>query len=239
VGASNGLNRWQDGHVTFYGNPPGSSADRRTGDVRTVPLLGSAVRSMALDDRDRLWVGIKDGVYFLEGERAVRVPGIPGGFVLCIAHDRDGSVWVSVADEGLFHWTGDGSVQRFPWESLGNRGGGAAALLPDAPHGLWVGFREGGVAYFKDGRVVNSWRTADGLGGGNVTHLRSGEHGAVWVASEGGLSRIADGKVRTLTTRQGLPCDAVYWSIEDENRSTWIYTACASCGSRPPNWTNR
>ncbi len=227
IAASNGLNRWQAGHVTFYGKKPGSSGSRRTGDVRTVPVLGSAVRSMASDNRDRLWVGLKDGVYYLEGERPLRVPGIPGGFVLSIAHDGDRSTWVSVADDGLFHWTGGDSVQKFPWELFGNRGGGAAALLPDArQRGLWLGFRDGGVAYFEDGRVVNSWGAADGLARGNVTHLRMGEQGAVWAATEGGLSRIADGKVRTLTARQGLPCDAVYWSIEDDDHSSWLFLSC-------------
>ena len=43
---------------------------------------------------------------------------------------------------------------------------------------------------------------------------------------EGGLSRIKDGRIATLTTKNGLPCDAIHWSIEDDDRSLWLYTAC-------------
>src|SRR5262249_11841270 len=224
IAASDGLNRWQDGQITFYGKVSGSPPSRRAREVRTMPLLGSAVRSMALDSRDRLWVGLRDGLSYLEQEQEVRVPGIPGGFVLAIAPDGDGGTWVSVADAGLFHWTEGESVQQFPWKLFGKAGAGAAALLPDPrQRGLWLGFRDGGVAYFKDGRVVTSWGTADGLPGLRVTHLRLGEQGALWVATAAGLSRIADGKVHTLTARNGLPCDAVSWSMEDDDHSTWLY----------------
>jgi signal transduction histidine kinase len=50
--------------------------------------------------------------------------------------------------------------------------------------------------------------------------------GTLWAATEGGLSRIADGRVHTLTAKDGLPCDAVHWMIEDNDRSFWLYTAC-------------
>ena len=42
----------------------------------------------------------------------------------------------------------------------------------------------------------------------------------------GGLSRIKDGHIATLTTRNGLPCDTIHWSIEDDDRSLWLYTVC-------------
>jgi PAS domain S-box-containing protein len=49
----------------------------------------------------------------------------------------------------------------------------------------------------------------------------------VWAATEeGGLSRIHEDRVSTLTTANGLPCDTIHWSIEDNDRSLWIYAAC-------------
>ena len=227
IAASNGLNRWQDGRVTFYGKQQPASPGRRSEDIRTLPLLDSPVRSMALDDGGRLWMGLKNEILTLDGESVVRVPGVPGGQVLSIAPAGHDDAWVSVWSEGLFHWTGGGSVQSFRWESFGGRSTGAAALLPDlARQGLWIGFRDGGVAWFKDGGVARSWSTADGLGAGHVKHLRLGEDGAVWASTDGGLSRIADGPVRTLTTRHGLPCDAVSWSMEDEDHAAWLYLSC-------------
>ena len=51
--------------------------------------------------------------------------------------------------------------------------------------------------------------------------------GALWAATEGGgLSRIKDGRIATLTSKNGLPCDTIHWTIEDDDRSLWLYTAC-------------
>jgi len=80
---------------------------------------------------------------------------------------------------------------------------------------------------FKDGRVRASYTPANGLGAGHVPDLKLDRNGALWAATEeGGLSRIKDGRVATLTTQNGLPCDTIHWSIEDDDRSLWLWTAC-------------
>ena len=40
------------------------------------------------------------------------------------------------------------------------------------------------------------------------------------------LSRVKDGRITTLTSRSGLPCDTIHWTIEDDDRSFWLYTDC-------------
>jgi hypothetical protein len=64
------------------------------------------------------------------------------------------------------------------------------------------------------------------LGQGNVSHLRFGPLGTLWAATEGGLSRIRDGRIATLTSKNGLPCDEVHWSMEDNDQSIWFYMPC-------------
>jgi signal transduction histidine kinase len=46
------------------------------------------------------------------------------------------------------------------------------------------------------------------------------------VGTNGGLSRIRDGRVLTLTSKNGLPCDGVHWSIEDDEHFVWVYMPC-------------
>ncbi len=72
-------------------------------------------------------------------------------------------------------------------------------------------FFQGGVAYFKDGQVRASYTAADGLGEGRVNDFRLDQDGTLWAATEGGLSRLKNGRVATLTSKNGLPCDAVHW----------------------------
>src|SRR5262249_15273696 len=74
--------------------------------------------------------------------------------------------------------------------------------------------------------VRASYSAAEGLGEGRVNHLRFDQDGALWAATEGGLSRLKNGRIITLTSRNGLPCDTVHWSMEDDAHSFWLYTAC-------------
>ena len=86
-------------------------------------------------------------------------------------------------------------VQPIPWLQLGQKGLGARALLPDLSQGgVWLGFIEGGISYFKDGEVRASYTAANGLGHGRVNRMRFGSRGTLWAATEGGLSRIRVGR---------------------------------------------
>ena len=118
-------------------------------------------------------------------------------------------------------------VQKVPWSELG-RSENASVLLSDREHGgVWLGFwLGGGVSYFKDGQFRVSYTVANGLGEGHVPGLQFDRDGALWAATEGGLSRIQDGRIATLNSRDGLPCDTIHWTIEDDDRSLWLYTAC-------------
>src|SRR4029453_1651548 len=35
-----------------------------------------------------------------------------------------------------------------------------------------------------------------------------------------------DGHVSTLSSKNGLPCDTVHWTIQDDARSVWLYMEC-------------
>jgi signal transduction histidine kinase len=128
--------------------------------------------------------------------------------------------------EGLFQLFGARMVERIPWAKLGRREP-ATALLHDAVQGVfWLGFRDGGVAYFKDGQLRASYASAEGLGQGMVRDFYIDGNRTLWTATEGGLSRIEDGRVLTLTSQNGLPCDTVHWMREDDSHSVWLYLAC-------------
>ena len=129
------------------------------------------------------------------------------------------------AKSKLLHLSG-GRIERFPWAQLGRRDW-ASAMIPDPrAGGIWMGFNEGGLAYVVNGHVRKLFTTANGLGRGTVTSLNFDPRGALWVATQGGLSRFKDGRLTTLSSRNGLPCDTVHWSIQDDHHSTWLYMPC-------------
>jgi len=213
LGTSEGLNRWNDGQITIYHERGGLPDDDGSG-------------SLFQDDRGRIWVSPRRGVAYFENGRFIPVSTVPGGYVHSIAGDRAGNLWICYQDHGIFRLLGGTVVERIPWASVGRKDY-ASALIPDPVRGgLWLGFYEGGIAYFKDGQVRASYAAADGLGEGRVTGLQLDRDGTLWAATQGGLSRVKNGRLATISSKTGLPCDAVDWVTEDDDHSFWLYMAC-------------
>jgi len=235
VAASDGLHRWKDGQLTIY-------RKQSLGEVGSyspvIPAGGLTLRQVTenglpdyrldclfQDDADQIWVAGRHGIAIFKSDRFIPVRSMPQGTVFSMTSDGARNVWVS-HEMGLFRFLNERLVERIPWSQLG-RQQPATALLRERPNGgLWLGFRDGGVGYFKDGQLHGSYAAAEGLGEGLVRSFYADSDGTLWVANEGGLSRIKDGRVLTLTSQNGLPCNTVHWMIEDDQGSVWLYMAC-------------
>jgi PAS domain S-box-containing protein len=231
MGTKDGLRMWNREEVTIYGR-----ADDHKSQSRTVWLpvryvadrrLGDGVFvSVFADNAGRILVSTPYAFGYIENGRFVSIRGIPGGVVSSVAQDRQGDLWIANEDQGLLRLSKDGTVKKLSWASIGH-GDGAQSLAADrSTGGLWLGFNEGGVAYFSEGRIKETYGRAEGLGSGRVTALDVGTDDTVWAATEGGLSRIKNGRVLTLTSKNGLPCDGLHWVTQDKSHSFWLNTTC-------------
>ena len=224
VATLDGLNRFRNGEFTIYRK--GSSLARRgVREVINAGLPDNLIQSLFEDDERRIWVSTHAGVAYFENDRFTPVSGIPEG-VHAIAGDTAGNIWFS-EDRSLYRVRGGRVVEQIPWARLGRKVPAIPMLSDPVRGGLWLGFRDGtGLAYFKDGQTRASYGAAEGLGQGMVGGLHLDAGGTLWAATEGGLSRLKDGRLHTLTAKNGLPCDAVNWVIEDDDHDFWLYTAC-------------
>jgi len=212
VATRDGLTRWKNGQATIFHKGTGLPAD--------------FVQSLFEDERGRVWASFPaHGLAYFEDDRFVAVRDLPSEETYSIAADSEDNLWLS-GNKGLSHIRDRHLVETFPWSVIG-RHQQVKAVVPDKG-GVWLAFWiGGGVLYFKDGQVRASYTSANGLGKGEVAGLRLDRDGALWAATQhGGLSRIKDGQVATLTTKNDLPCDTIHWSIEDDDRSLWLYTSC-------------
>jgi signal transduction histidine kinase len=223
---TDGLNRWNDGQITIYrkrGDPLGLRAARPPA-VREIydnGLPDNAMGALGEDDRGRIWVSTIRGVAYFEDGRFIPVRSLPSRNVYSIAEESAGSLWAYDLDQ-CFHLLNGLVVERIPWDKLGHKDQ-ATALIPDRVRGgVWLGFLQGGVSYFKDGQV----RASYAAGEGRVKSLQFDRDGTLWAATRGGLSRVKNGRVATLTSRDGLPCDAIHWVAEDDSHSFWLYLEC-------------
>jgi signal transduction histidine kinase len=230
IGTLDGLNRWKDGTVTIYRRHRAQAARReaRTSVVHEVfddGLPSNDVQALFEDSRGRIWVSTPDGLAYFEHGRFARVKATVGDRTLSIAGDSSEDLWISTVNHGLVHLLRGRVVEAFPWKKFGVNQP-AVLVFDSARGGLWLGFAAGGVSYFQDGQIRESYSTAEGLGEGRVRALQLDRDGTLWASTEGGLSRVKNGRTATLSDKNGLPCNPVRWAIQDDFLSLWLYTAC-------------
>ncbi len=217
-----GLNRLNQAQVTVYGRHPARAGVR---EIAGSGLPDEGLGALFEDSRGRIWVSTATGIGYMENDRFIPA-AVPGGFVGALTEDKSGNLWIANRDLGLFRLSPRNELQRIPWAAFRHKDP-AVALAPDPLRGgLWLGFSRGGVAWFRDGQVYSSYSGADGLGEGRVNDLRFDDGGALWIATESGLSRLKNGRIARLTSRNGLPCDAVQWTIKDAAQSVWLMMPC-------------
>ena len=211
LGTLNGLDRWKNGDISVYREREG--------------LPDPYVLSLYEDQAGRIWVSTPGGVVYLERGKFVPVPGVPSGSVVCIVGDDAGGIWIS-DQKNLYHLHGQTVVEEIPWIKLGHKDF-AWTILPDTVRGgLWLGFRQGGVAYYKGHSIRSSYGREQGFGQGQVSGLKLDQDGAIWAATGDGLNLIKKGQTFRLSSANGLPCDTVHWLLEDNDHYFWLYTAC-------------
>ena len=218
IATINGLNRWRDGEVSLPGSQNPGRADGK--------FNGAAPTTMFRDSSGRLWAPTTQEFGYVANGRFVPLRDVSSHFVHSITEVPAGHLWVADQKVGLVHLSDRKILQQIPWATMGHKDHANALAADSSGRGLWLGFWQGGIAYFEDGGIRRSYSKTDGLGEGAVYDLRFGPRGTLWAGTEGGLSRIKDGHVSTLTSRNGLPCDAVHWSIEDNDDTVWLQVPC-------------
>jgi len=231
MGTKDGLRMWNHGEVTIYGR-----ADDHKSQSTTVWVGVRYVANRGLpdhipvhvfaDDAGRILVSTPYAFGYMENGRFVSIRGVPRGVVSSVAQDRQGDLWIANEDQGLLRLSKDGTLQKISWAGIGHRDGAQSLAVDRSTGRLWLGFNGGGVAYFSDGQIKETYGRAEGLGNGRVSALHIETDDTVWAATEGGLSRIKNGRVLTLTSKNGLPCDAIHWITQDVNRSFWLNMTC-------------
>jgi len=215
IASGKGLDRWKDGQIS-----------RPDGGGMAENKLQRPAHALFQDHSGRVYFSSSDEFGYLADDHFVAIRDFPQGWVHSAAELGAGQLWVANQANGLLHIADGKIVQAVPWAGMGHKDFAFAVVADPSKKGLWLGFSGGGVAYFEDGAMRASYSEHDGLGAGSVHGLRFGPRGALWASTQGGLSRIKDGQIRTLTSKNGLPCDKVHWSMEDDDNSMWLYMSC-------------
>jgi signal transduction histidine kinase/ligand-binding sensor domain-containing protein len=223
-----GLARLHDSGIAVSRKQKAPVSNHQGQAIREITYIGRPDTLFALleDGRGRIWVSSRDRFGYLDNDHFHSISAVPGRVVIGVAEDMAGDLWVPQQDLGLFQLRQENAVQQIPWARLGHKDPSSALIADPLRGGLWIGFLNGGITYYNDGKVRASYTVAEGLGEGRVNDLRFDRDGTLWAATEGGLSRLKNGRIATLTRKNGLPCETAHWVLKDDERSFWLYMGC-------------
>ena len=147
IGSRGGLARWDRGRGS-------RSIKAESLEEKTARAKGARTvipDSLFEGSQGRIWVSTVKEFGYLENNRLAPVEGVPGGTVHSIAEDAEGNLWIAYQELGLFELRPNGVVQHIPWAGLGHKDYAFTLLASPFLNGLWLGFAEGGIAYFSGG----------------------------------------------------------------------------------------
>jgi ligand-binding sensor domain-containing protein/two-component sensor histidine kinase len=199
------------------------------------------------DSRGDWWMPSRLGLYrFSDIERleelARRQPviyterdGLKSNYLYRVFEDKSGDIWISTRSghgvlSGLTKWQRSTNTFHIFTEAEGLPPFlAASAFAEDKAGNLWMGFYEGRLARYADGRFT-VFTTDDGVPPGFITGLYLDRTNRLWISSAmGGLSRIDDPTARrpkfeTYTTANGLSSNNVRCIVEDLAGNIYVGT---------------
>jgi signal transduction histidine kinase/streptogramin lyase len=253
---SKGLDQFRDTPITTLSTQEGLTADKaasvlasrdgtiwignqealdilRGGQISSIRprngLPGHRISSLYEDSADRIWVGVDGQLTICERgsfTQIARPDGSALGVVTAIVEDVDHDVWAEVVgkDRRLFRIRDlrvrdEFTTSQVPYSRV---------IAADPTGGIWL--ESGG----KLGRYQGGTLEIVSLNQGSLELVVSGllvdPGGLVWVTTQHGLYGWMDGRAKSLTSKNGLPCDDLISVIRDEQKTLWITARCGLIG---------
>lgn len=192
-------------------------------DVLRLPGAGRdhAVYALEADPAGGLLLGASTGLLRLRSGRFASLP-LPGGDtgveVRCLAHDREGRLWIGTWGRGLCCQDG-GRVLSYS-AADGLPGDFVSALHVDRGGGVWAGC-ENGLAVMTPASG-GTFQAEPFLRGCYVTSFFEDGRGAIWIGTRQGLKVRRAGCWGSVSAEQGLFDSRVYAIMADGLGSLWL-----------------
>ena len=250
IGTRSGAYRWKDGQArsvelgtgprsisalaltkdgtTWYGTfGQGLFGQRVDGTITEYDeengLMQMNVRSLLIDQRDRLWIGTKLGVNVLDGTRLRSYTvhqGLPNDNIWCLFQDAEGGIWLGTDGAGVLRYAGDRFVTWTVTDGLCSDL--VMTMATDTRGDLWLGTYGSGVCRLDNMAVLT---TLDGLPNNTVWCAVTALDSSLWFGTTGGLVHVRNGVVQPSDSSRSLGDVRVLALHSDADGTLW-------CGTR-------
>ncbi|MGD0813774.1 MAG: two-component regulator propeller domain-containing protein [Verrucomicrobiota bacterium] len=160
---------------------------RRAESEPGVPALTSLdISALGQDAQGRLWAGTRQGeVWWREnGQWQAQKNGQYVHAITALVPQRNGSMWVGTAGDGLF--SVEGKADGLWSKQNGLLSDWIRTLYPDAEGILWIGTGGGGLSRLKEGRVA-TFSTLTGLPENTISQILEDDAGNLWLGGDRGI----------------------------------------------------
>ncbi len=193
--------------------------------VAVVEPLGGYLEAALADEAGNIWLGSASGLIRYRPDDSSHKPqiytiadGLADNYIMSLFEDRDGNIWVGTAN-------GISKIAKKPL-MLPFAGFKVYSQMTDKVGQVWLGTADG-LRVLSHDRIVSTYRVADGLGSDNIKAILEDKFG-LWIGTTNGLSQMetvrATDIVKTHTTKDGLPSNAVWSLAFDKQHRLWVGT---------------
>jgi len=199
----------------------------------TPELPGRDIKALFEAQDGSLWIAMVGGIARLKDGRFTgysRANGLTNDWILAIATDRAGNVWLGTSGGGVLRFA-DGKSTAFTSRN-GLPDNFVLAVRETRDGSIWIG-TNGGLTQLTGDRLT-TFTTRDGLPDNHVTSLWEDHNGALWIGTGKGLVKRHNHTFETYSTHDGLVDDGVTSLYEDRAGSLWIGTN-GGLGRRGPH----
>jgi signal transduction histidine kinase len=177
------------------------------------------------DHAGKVWLGLDktlnvywDGALIPIAATSGEVPGT----ITSIAETVDHDVWVLVFGEtNRFLRLRDLAIKE---EMAPERFGQPWRMAADPRGGLWLGYRNGALAHYRNDELMMF--PADAISKAQINGLTLDSNGTVLAATSAGLLLQQNDARRLLNEQQGLPCKNMRSIVRDDHRAVWLRAEC-------------
>ena len=192
--------------------------------VTSIQIPGLRVTSLWQDHAKRLWVGVDNLLMVYENGRFQRIDrrdGSPLGTAVAITEDREQNIWVSVLgnDRKLFRIRDLRVQEVFTPDQIPT----ARLLAADPTGGIWLGLGKSSLGHYQAGKLEIFPLSRSDF---RLSGLTVDADGSTWASTPNGIVRRKNREIKTLTSKNGLPCDTSFSAVRDNHATLWIYAKC-------------